>query len=303
MKTNNRGMTGLELGIALAVLAGVGYLYMSVFAPGRNKKVADKTEVATAQAQQQAIEAKKEADAMKLAAADAAAAHAKEIALRDQMDRNAAAFSAQAKAILASDPNPSEYTIVAIGLLDSVETSLGIQFTLEQRKAFMDRVVPLLKHNAEVESQLAAEKARSAALAAGKDAEHAHALASDAHANELAGQLSNTSATLVTTSGKAASLAASNAAWANNEQTWIGRAKAAGALLLLLLIAIFAISWRLRGKDKTLGDTVALIEQMKGWVAAGVKDVGELKAKMKEWNGGDTAHENAISKIKTELRL
>jgi type II secretory pathway pseudopilin PulG len=301
--SHKRGMTGLEVAVAVAVVGLCGYLYTQVFAPGRNKKVADKTAVATAAAQQQAQEAKKEAEGVKVAATEAAAAHAKEIALRDQMDQNAAAFSAQAKAVLAADPKPSEYTLVAMGLLDSVETSLGVQFTAVQRAAFVARVVPLLQHNAEVEAALATEKANAAALAAGKEAEHAHAVASDVHVQQLATQLENKTGELTKTAIKAASLAQSNAAWANNEQTLWGRIKALVVLGVVLILVILGVSIKLRGVVKTKDTTVALVEKIKEWVAAGVKDVSDLKAKMKEWNGDDPSHEKAIATTKEKLRL
>jgi hypothetical protein len=108
---------------------------------------------------------------------------------------------------------------------------------------------------------------------------------------------------LAATTGKAEKLAADNKTWADNEQTWWGRLKAAVILGGVLLIVIIGISIKLFGVVKTKDNTVALIEQMKGWVASGVKDVGELKAKMKEWNGGDTSQENAIAKTKTKLLL
>ena len=304
MKTKfERGMTGLEMAAAVAIVGLCGYLYTQVFAPGRNKKVADQIAVATAKADTQAQEAKQEAAAIKVAATQAQLEHAKEIALRDQMDQNAAAFSAQAKAVLAADPKPSEYTIVALGLLDSVETSIGVQFTAAQRQAFVARVVPLLAHNAEVEAQLAQEKTASAALAAGRDAEHARAIASDIHVTELAGQLAVTNASLASTSVKAANLAKDNAAWADNAQTLWGRFKAAVILGGILLLVIGGISIKLFGVVKTKDTTVALVEQMKGWVASGVKDVGELKAKMKDWIGNDPSHENAIAQTKTKLML
>jgi hypothetical protein len=303
MKTSNRAFTGFEAA-AVAVLIGlVGYLYMSVFAPGRNKKEADKIAAATATADAQAQTAKAQALATQVAATQAQLEHAKELALRDQMDQNAASFSAQAKAVLEADPKPSQYTIVALGLMDSVETSLGVQFTAAQRAAFVARVVPLLAHNAEVEAQLAQEKTNAAALAAGRDAEHARAVAADAHVTQLATDLSKTNTALATTTGKAEKLAADNKTWADNEQTWWGRLKAAVILGGVLLIVIIGISIKLFGVVKTKDNTVALIEQMKGWVASGVKDVGELKAKMKEWNGGDTSQENAIAKTKTKLLL
>ena len=296
-------MTGLEVIAAVAIVGLCGYLYTQVFAPGRNKKVADQIAVATAKADTQAQEAKAQALATQAAAAQAQLEHAKELALRDQMDQNAASFSAQAKAVLAADPKPSEYTIVALGLLDSVETSLGVQFTAAQRAAFVARVVPILAHNAEVEAQLAQEKTASAALAAGKDAEHARALAADVHVTELSSQLAVTNSYLASTSVKAANLAKDNAAWADNAQTLWGRFKAAVILGGVLILIIVGVSLKLFGVTKTKDTTVALVEQMKGWVAAGVTDVGQLKAKMKEWNDGDTSQANAIEKTKKKLLL
>ena len=303
MKTSNRAFTGLEIAAAVAIVGLVGYLYMSVFAPGRNKKVADKIAVATATANTQAQEAKKEAVEVKAAASEAATAHAKEISLRDQMDQNAASFSAQAKAVLAADPKPSEYTLVAMGLLDSVETSLGVQFTVAQRQAFVARVVPLLQHNAEVEAQLAQEKAASAALAAGKEAEHGRAVAADTHVTQLATQLSVTNGSLADTSAKAASLAKDNKAWADNEQTWIGRAKAAAVLGILLILIILGVSVKLFGVTKTRDNTVAFVEHMKKLALEGVKDAADLKAKMTAWYDGDIKAQAAVAKVKEKLRL
>ena len=55
MKTKfERGMTGLEMAAAVAIVGLCGYLYTQVFAPGRNKKVADQIAVATAKADTQA---------------------------------------------------------------------------------------------------------------------------------------------------------------------------------------------------------------------------------------------------------
>ncbi len=296
-------MTGLEVAVALVVLAGAGYLYTQVFAPGRNKKGADRAATSADVAEQQAAQHKITAEAVAAAVKDISVTHAKELAVHEEMEHNAANFSAQARAVLQADPAPSEYTIVAIGLLDSVETSLGVQFTDAQRKAFVDRVVPLIKHNAEVEAALAKEKADAAAVAASRDAEHQRALAAETQGLALVATNSNQAKELAASTAKSSQLADANKAWADREQTLLGRLKAAAVLGVLLILVIGGISIKLFGVAKTRDNTVAFVEYMKKIALEGVKDATDLKTKMTAWYDGDIKAQAAVAKVKEKLRL
>jgi hypothetical protein len=300
MKISNRGVVDPATWAVIGLIVVSGWAYQKVTAPSRNKKVADQIAVATDQANKQAQEAKRLADETKVAAAVAAAAHAKEIADRDQMDKNASDFNGQGKALLEADPNPSPYTLIAIGMCDSVDASLGIKSTPEQRIAWAKRVVPLLQHNAEIEKQLAEARANAEALAVGKDAEHAHALAADAHVASLTSELAAQTTTIVNTTGHAEQLAAQNKNWADGAVTLAQRFKAALIGIGVLLVIIFIVSWRLRGASATLHDAVAAGEYAKHLAIKGSADAEQL---LENWWGGDKTAQAAIEKIKANLRL
>jgi len=300
MKKTNRGVADPITWIVIGAIVVGGWAFQRVTASSRNKKVADQIAVATEQAKKQAQEAQRLAEETKAAATLAAAAHAKEIADRDQMDKNASDFNGQSKALLEADPNPSPYTLIAIGMCDSVDASLGIKSTPEQRIAWAKRVVPLLQHNAEVERQLAEARANAATLAAGKDAEHAHALAADAHVALLTSELSAQTTTIINTTSHAEQLAAKNKNWADGAVTLAQRFKAALIGISALLLIIFIVSWKLRGATATLHDAVAAGEYAKHLATTGAHDVEQ---KLEEWWGDDHKAKAAISKVKANLRL
>lgn len=299
MKKNNRGAVDPFTWAVIGLIALGGVAYVKVFEPGRNKKVADQIAAATAEATQQAVEAKKLAAEAKAASVAAAQAHAKEIALRDQMDQNAASFSGQAKAMLEADPHPSPYTLIAIGLCESIQQSLAIKFTPEQQAAFVSRVTPLLQKNAETEKALAEEKARAAALAAGKDAEHARAVAADALAQTLTGQLAVQTAAVATTTAESATLAAKNQAWANNVSTLWQRFQAAILGIFVLLVLLGIGWWKLRGTTRVLYDAAALAEDAQN---AATRGVAMTKDEIEQWWENDRPGRAAYQKVLANLR-
>ena len=304
MKTRlTRGVIDPGTWIIIGLITVGSYFYLKVLEPGRNKAVADQAAAAADQTQQAAKVINANADILLNKMAEIIAEHAKVVSTRDQMDKNAASFSAQAKAVLQADPNPSQYTLVAIGLLDSVESSLGIEFTPQQRKVFIDRVVPLIQHNAEVEAQLASEKAKSAALAAVKDAVEQRAKAAEDSGKLLVGQNKDLAGRLVTVSTKTASLTAKNKEWADNEQSLLGRIKALIGLAVLLVVVVVGISIKLLGVTKTRDNGIALVEQMKKWAIEAGHNATDLKQKMTDWYENDTKAQAAVAKVKAKLRL
>jgi hypothetical protein len=299
MKKNNRGVVDPVTWAVIGLVAVGGWAYVKVFEPGRNKKVADQIAAATAQANKEAEQAKALALDLQKAVQTMADAHAQETKTEQKMRANAAEFNGQNKAVLAADPNPSPYTLIAIGLCDSVDQSLGIQSTPEQRLEWSKRVVPLLQHNAEVEKLLAQKTAEAAALAASLKAEHEHALASDAHAATLASENSSNVQTIINTTAHAEKLAAENKNWADGVLSWKDRFKAALILVAVVVVVLFVLSWKYRGKDRTLHNAVALAEDAKG----ALKKVSQAASdELEQWWESDHSGKAAYQKIVTNLR-
>lgn len=310
VKNNNRAVVDPITWGIIGLIALGGWAYVKVFEPGRNKKVADQIAATT-------DKANKEAEAAKALAADLqksiqvmVEAHAQQTKTEQQMRANAAAFNGQNKAVLSADPNPSPYTLIAIGLCDSVDQSLGIQSTPEQRLEWSKRVIPLLQHNAEVEKQLADEQAKASALAASLEAEHAHSVASDAHGATLASQNAANVATIAAVTAQAAKYGAENATWANGAVTLMQRFKAALIGIGVLLVLLFILSWKYRGKDATLHDATAIAEDAKAAATALAKEAGagisdaskKAVEDLHNWWGGDNGAEAKYKQIVTNLR-
>jgi hypothetical protein len=303
MKKSTRGVVDPVTWAVIGLIAVGSWAYVKVFEPGRNKKVADKIAVATEKANKEAEAAKALSIELQKSVQAMADAHAQETKTEQKMRANAADFNGQNKAVLAADPNPSPYTLIAIGLCDSVDQSLGIQSTAEQRLEWSKRVIPLLQHNAEIEKLLAQKTAEAAALSASLKAEHEHAVASDAHAATLAKANTANVATIATITAKAEKLAGENANWAAGTLDWKGRLKAAVIGLCVLGVLLFILSWRYRGKDKTLTDSVALGEFIKTQAIGAGHKAEELETKIKDWMQGDHAGMAAIDKVKEKLRI
>jgi hypothetical protein len=310
MKNNNRGVVDPITWAVIGLIALGGWAYVRVFEPGRNKKVADQIAVATASASKEAKEAKGIADELKKAVQAMADAHAQEAKVEQGMRANAADFNGQNKAVLEADPTPSPYTLIAIGLCDSVDQALGVQSTAAQRLEWSKRVVPLLQHNAEVERALAQKTAEAATLAASLAAEHDHALASDAHGATLASQNAANVATIATVTAQAAKYGAENATWAAGASTWYERFKYALIALGVTAVVIFILSWKYRGKDATLHDATAIAEDAKAAATALAKEAGasisEASKKAMDdlhtWWGGDSGAEAKYKQIVNNLR-
>lgn len=299
MNKNNRGVVDPATWAVIGLIALGSVLYAKVFEPGRNKKVADQIATATAQANKEAEQAKLLAIELQKAINAAQEAHDKVSKTEEKMRMNAHSFNGQGKALLVADPNPSPYNMIARGMCDSVDDALGLRSTPEQQAAWAARVVPLLQRNAEVEKQLADERAKSTALAASLASEHAHALASDAHAATLASENSANVTTIINTTAKAEKLAAENKKWADGAVSWADRFKAALLGIAVLAILIFVLSWKIRGSTKTLHDTAALAEDVQ---AAAARGVVMTKEQIEEWWQGDHSGKAAYEKIKANLR-
>ena len=304
MKTRQtRGVIDPGTWLVIGLISVGSYFYLKVLEPGRNKAVADKTASAAVQTTEQAKAVEERATAVKAAVTESTANHAKEIATRDKIDQNATGFVEAAKIAIQADPAPSQADLVALGLLDSATQALGQPFTAEQRAFWVKTVGGLIAKNTEAQQTVARMTVDAAALVAARDAEHAHAVSSDATAATLSAQLAKNTTQLAGQAAKASTLASQNKAWADNEQTLWGRIKALSGLAIILIIADGLISIKLSGVTKTRDNTVALVESMKKWAVEGVQDAADLKKKMTDWYENDTKAQNAVAKVKTKLRL
>jgi len=312
--------SGFVIPVLIYVLAGLGmaggYAYTKLVEPGRNKKTADQAALVADQAakqvqaaEQQAQQAAKDAQQAKTAAADALALNQKERGLYEQTAKNASGFVEGAKIALSADPNPTQPELVATGLLDSASTALGQPLTEEQRQVWIKTVAGLLAHNAETEAKVAQLTKEAAEARAQLGEVKARAEAADQHVVLLTGQLASQTTELVATTAKAtelssktADLTAKNKSWADREQTWWGRVKAGGALGVILLLVIVAISIKLFGVQETASDAVALVHWVKGEAVKAGHDAVALEQKISDW-WGNSSGKTQFNKITSKLRL
>lgn len=289
-----------EVTVAVLLVCGLfaagSWAWYKVVEPGRNKKVANQAAQAAALVQVQAQTEKDKAEAVAVATAKAKEEHAKERALRDQIDRNASGFVEGAKIALQANPNPTQAEVVAIGLLESASQALGQPLTPEQRAVWVKTVAGLIAKNAEAEERVRSLTQEAATTRAALGEVKARADAADRTVSTLTKQLNEQAEQLVKTATKSADLTAKNQAWANNEQTLLGRMKALVLLAGILGLALVWLSICFRGTSATMKDAVALAEHLKS-------SVSNAEEAVEKWWENDDKAKHRFRKVKSQLRL
>jgi hypothetical protein len=304
MKT--RGV--IQIAVALWIVGGllctgIAYEAAKVFSPGRNTKTADKLATATANTQAQAKAVDAQANAVKLAVADVEARHAVVEQTQAAMASNATGLISGSTAALQSDPRPTQAETIALGLNDAASKALGSTLTPAQAALWNKLVAGLLANNAEAWSEVNTLKAQGQLTAGILAATQQHAAQSDAHATQLAAELTTQTKTLTATASTAAKLGALNKSWADDALTLWQRIVALGWLAVLLAVLLLGLAIRFLGLQKTLQDTVALGEYMKGEAVKAGHDVMQWEQKIAAWWAGDKG-EKVVAKIKENvLRL
>ena len=290
--------------LAGAGLAVFGYHeYRTLFAAGRDKAQIQQAAAAANATAQQADVAKAQAAAVAAAVAQAQADHSAVITGHVSVEKAASGFVEGAKIALTSDPVSTPAGQAALALLESASSTLGQPLTPEQKAVWVKTVGGLIAQNAQARADLAAQTAAAVALRASLDTETEHAVASDAHATQLAGQLQQTNSTLATTAAHAATLTEQVKAWANNEPNLWARIKALGGLCSVLAIGLVCYEIHRRGITGTLHDAVALGENLKAGLVTATNDAPAVEAKIATWWGDAKADAAKLEAVKQKLRL
>ena len=304
-----RSIRGFAFLVLLPYIAGGGVVlwaaheYGVLFAPGRNKTVAEQSAAVAAQASSQAATVKLGADEVHAAVAAAAAEHAAVLAKRDAIDQNAAGFIEGARQAIAADPSPSDADQVAATLLDSATAAIGQPLTTEQRAVWSKTVAGLIAKNAVAQARIAQMTSDAAALRASLDATQAHAKASDDHVTTLSGQLATAAKDLTATTAKAADLTAANKAWADKEPDITARIH---ALLWLLALTAGLLVWyeiKRRGLTGLHQDAVAYSDKAVAAATATGDEATKLKSELAVWWADDPAAKQLYDAAKAKLRL
>jgi len=299
---SNRGAIPFIVPVGVGVFLLCGYLYLKVFAPGRNTAVADKAAIAAAKTEQQAVDVQHETKAVQQAVAAVIKAHQELDSTHQTIEANASGFSYAAHATLLKEPNPSPVVKLATTLTESSYKALGESLSPEQ-KAIWDSLLAAHEDDkvaiANRDAKIAQMTTDAVAVHATLVAVTAHANASDATAVAAVKQLDKQTTALVVTSQVATKYTSANAKWADNAETLGDRIKALGGLSAILVLVAGYISIKLRGVTKTRDDAVALAHH--GFSLAEKAGVA-VKEEWDKWWGGDNkakaAHEAVLSKLR-----
>jgi hypothetical protein len=158
-----------------------------------------------------------------------------------------------------------------------------VKLTPAEAEKFAKLAAGLLAKNAAQRAELDRMKAEAIATQATLAAVHEHAVAADAQAQKLSGQLTVQTKTLTAAAGTAAKLTQQNKAWADNEEGLWDRIKALGGLAAALLLIALLLGFKFLGVKQTLTDTVAAGEYLKTQAIAAGHNAEELEAKLHTW--------------------
>ena len=300
---STRGAIPLIIPVGGAVLLLCGYLYLKVFAPGRNTAVADKAAIEAAKTEQQAIDVQHESLAVKQAVAETIAAHKQLDATHATIESNAAGFSYAAHEALLREQNPSPPVKLATTLTDSAYKALGESLPPEQ-KAVWDS---LLAAREDDKAAIAKRDATIAQMTTDSVAVHAtlaavtqHAAASDATTVATVKQMDKLTTNLVVEAKVATKYTGLNAKWADQAETALDRLKALGALSFILAGVGVYILIKLVGVTRARDDAVALGNHIGGLAEkAGVA----VKEECDKWWGDNLKDKMAHQKVLQKLRL
>jgi len=305
-QSKTRGAVQLVALVVAGVVVVASWLAYKVFEPGRNKGTADKAAIAAAKTEQQAVDAQHEAVAVKAAVAEAVSAHAQVIAKHEEVEGNVAGFVYAANTELLKEPNPSPPVKLATTLTDSAYQALGASLPPAQKTVWdsllaarQDDKVAIAKRDATIAQMTTDAVATHATLAAVTE----HAAAADATALAQAGTMATQSTLLVTTAHSSSKLTAQNKAWADGEEGWWAKAKAAIALIVLLVGTLLALSIRHYGLTQTAKNLVAYNESLKTMATGAGVAASAIEDHAKAWWEGDLKQLAVVAKIKQALRL
>ena len=298
---SNHGVAQAVVFIAIGAVAVIGYLWVKVFEPGRNKTVADKSAAAASVSAQEATQAK--AQVVELAGALQAEkqAHADEVKAHRDTEGKAASYVEASTSALQSDPNLTPAAQAALQLNSLASTVLGGGTLPPDQMRTL--VAGLIKQTAEAKK--AADDAHLDALAthAKLETTAADSAAKDQHIDTLTTQLSAKSTDLAAHTALSAKLTAENKTWADGEQNWRGRMKAAGALLAVAVVGLIWYEVRRRGLTGTLQDAVALKEHIQTTAANLAPAVtADLQKAESAWWGTEAKAQAAFNTVKNQLR-
>ena len=287
--------------IALAAFAWREY--STVFAPGRNKKQIDQTAQVANQTAQQAVVVHASAEELKAVADASAAAHLAVIANRDAIDDGVNGRIECAKAMLATDKNPTAAEVAAQIMLDDAQAALGRELTDKERAFWTKLSVPLIQRQQEALAEAQRQREIAENAIAARDATQAESLGKDKLLGAQATTIEKKSGQLVTYATKNASLTAQVKQWADQEPDLWARIEALCILVVLLVGGLIWYEIHRRGVDGALKDAVSLKEAVQTEATKLGADATALHQNVDAWWESDPKGKAAFDAVKAKLRL
>lgn len=300
MKRSNRGVIDLAAIAVVMVLSFVAYQGYRIIAPGRNTKKADQVAASAATAQAQTVTVDQQAQAVKVAVDAATEAHKAVVAARDAIDDGVNGRIESARAMLATDKEPTAAETAALIMLSDAQTALGRKLTDAEKAYWTKLAIPLIERQQAALAEAQKQREIAANAIAVRDAVQAESAKKDTIITTQASALTVETKKSVETARVNTKLANQNKAWADDAETLGDRIKALGWLSVTLAVLAAGVAIKLLGWKRFSEDMVALQAHTETLAVAAGHDANDLGGKIKDWWAGDK-NEAKVQAVKTQV--